>query len=135
MEINQAGRGQKDSSPGPSEAAESAFQKSRERIDDIYRQRKASVKIIGYVFEPYTNRPKKVGYGKLKIEREITGGSIYQGMVFRDVHRDEAAKLTGLSGEAAAKEHEKRSKQPRYGFKMMPRSERERIKKQQLITA
>lgn len=115
---------------GPMAAAEIVFDRNKEELTENYRQRKESVKISGFDFAPYYNRPKKPGFGKLLIKRQTVGGSIYQELLIRDVAQDEAFALLRLTPEEAAKEHERRVKLPRYGFVKAPKGQ-----KKQLVTA
>lgn len=115
---------------GPMGAAEIVFGRNQEELSKSYKERKESVRIVGFGFSAYTNRPKKPGFGEFLIKREVGGGSVYQELLIRDIAQDEAIPLLSLGPEQAEKEHERRVKLPRYGFAKAPK-----IKKRQLVTA
>lgn len=104
---------------GSSQEAAQAITYAKEKArEDYIKKGKKSIKVIGYEYRPYYNRPKKHHLAKIiLVEKNCLRNIILRRLIARNVPIEEAQKLMTIRDETLLqKEHKKRDKQANYGF-------------------
>lgn len=89
---------------------------NEQRRQERHEAKKETV-IVGYIYIPYYTRPRKMGYGKLRLKtfNPILGNE-YQEPIAKDVPQDIGIKFHSMTPEQATEEYNNRKDKANHGF-------------------
>lgn len=94
------------------------IEREQRKIMADRRKAKENTVISGYLYFPYTNRPKKSGMGKLRVIKRYPnlGDRLEHALAARDVKMDDGMRLARMNEDEAAAEFASRKEKYNHGF-------------------